>query len=59
MLPSTNFSIKFLHRHLPGNFNSTKWSIAKPGLVHEFKAESCKEHPDFSGLEARHFYDIK
>ena len=34
-------------------------SLAAPGLIHEFKAESCKEHPDFSGLEARHFYDIK
>lgn len=34
-------------------------SLVAPGLIHEFKAESCKEHPDFSGLEARHFYDIK
>ncbi len=34
-------------------------SLAAPGLIHEFKAEVCKEHPDFSGLEARHFYDIK
>ena len=34
-------------------------SLAAPALVHEFKAEICKEHPDFSGLEARHFYDLK
>ena len=34
-------------------------SLAAPGLIHEFNAEVCKEHPDFSGLEARHFYDIK
>ena len=34
-------------------------SLAAPALIHEFKAEICKEHPDVSGLEARHFYDIK
>ncbi len=34
-------------------------SLAAPSLIHEFKAEICKEHPDVSGLEARHFYDIK